>query len=126
MVRNILLIDDDADELNIFIEALDAAGIHSRCTWAESTGHVLDASPLPDIIFLDLNMPIIDGFDCLKEIKANPAFTSIPVVLYSTGMNDELKEKGILMGAAACIAKAYSITELAETLTVLLDEGVTA
>lgn len=126
MVRNILLIDDDADELNIFVEALDAAGIRSRCTWAESALHVPEIKPVPEIIFLDLNMPRVDGFDCLKEIKASPAFVSIPVVLYSTGMNDELKEKGMLMGASACIAKTYSIAELAETLTLLLDAGVTA
>lgn len=116
LIKNVLLVDDDEDEVNIFNEALEKAGIRCNCLWAESGEDLPLIKPLPDMIFLDLNMPRIDGFECLKSIKRIPSLFSIPVILYSTGMNSELKNKGLLLGAAACIAKAYSITDLAETL----------
>lgn len=116
LIKNVLLVDDDEDEVNIFNEALERAGILCNCLWVESGLQVPYISPLPDMIFLDLNMPRVDGFECLKDIKQTPALITVPVILYSTGMNSDLKKKGLLMGAAACIAKGYSITDLAETL----------
>lgn len=125
MISNILLVDDDEDEVNIFTEALAKAGLSCNCVWAPGGLEALNVKPLPDIIFLDLNMPRVDGFECLNDIKKSGSLISVPVVLYSTGMNNELKEKGLLMGATACIAKAYSIADLAETLKQLLGSPIT-
>lgn len=119
MIKNVLLIDDDEDEISIFNEALQCAGITCNCTWADSEQQALQATPVPDIIFLDVNMPCINGFECLADIKKSPSLLSIPVILYSTGMTSELCRKGLLLGAAACIAKAYTITDLANTLKYL-------
>ena len=124
MIKNVLLIDDDEDEITIFNEALQRAGIKCHCAWADSRQHALQATPVPDIIFLDVNMPCVNGFECLADIKKSPLLLSIPVILYSTGMTSELCRKGLMLGAAACIAKAYTITDLANTLTHLFNMQV--
>ena len=67
----ILLIDDDADEHELFSAALET--VCKGCTFLSARGadealQVLDAI-IPDFIFLDINMPAKDGFQCLSEIK---------------------------------------------------------
>lgn len=116
MIKNVLLIDDDEDEISIFNEALQRAGICCNCAWANNRQYALQVTPLPDIIFLDVNMPCVNGLECLAAIKKSPQLVSIPVVLYSTGMTNELRNKGMMLGAADCIAKTYTITDLAITL----------
>jgi len=116
VIKNVLLIDDDEDEINIFTEALQRAGIACNCAWADSGQHALQVKPVPDIIFLDVNMPCVNGLECLADIKKSPLLLSIPVILYSTGMTSELSRQGLLLGAAACIAKTYTIADLANTL----------
>lgn len=114
------MVDDDEDEINIFTEALQKAGIPANCAWAQSGLHLGKAFPLPDMIFLDVNMPCIDGFECLVDIKRSPTLVAVPVILYSTGMNTELRKRGLALGAVECIAKTYSINDLAETLKQLI------
>jgi len=78
----------------------------------------LEQDPLfrPDFIFLDLNLPGINGFDCLTRIKANAALSHIPVVIYTTSASEEDIIKTKNLGAAGFITKPYHITDLTITL----------
>jgi CheY-like chemotaxis protein len=118
MHKHFLLIDDDPDELEIFSQALIEVNYSCTCTWADSPVNALDMlkAEIPDIIFLDINMPRMNGFDCLREIKKRENLKKVPVILYSNGINDEACKKAIALGAAGCVRKAADIPKLAAVI----------
>ena len=70
-------------------------------------------SPPPDYIFIDLNMPLMNGVQCLQEIKKLPEVSAIPVIIYSTSINPVDQKKCMQSGAYSCIAKPNSVEEIA-------------
>jgi DNA-binding response OmpR family regulator len=118
MERHILLIDDDVDEPEIFMNALTDANIPFRCTWAngadQAMAHLDTISP--DIIVLDFNMPKTNGLELLQLLKQDAGLRSIPVIMYSATMDAELQAKAIRAGAVKCIRKPYNMQELPELL----------
>src|SRR5690348_13452560 len=83
----ILLVEDDIDDCMFFKDALNETGINTtlqittRCTdILKLLGNVPEK--LPDLIFLDLNMPLVSGHECLKEIRSLTYLNSVPVVIY--------------------------------------------
>ena len=98
----LLLADDDLDDCLFFREALDELPVSASLMTVsdgEQLMRRLKASETPpDILFLDLNMPRKNGFECLAEIKDHEKLKSIPVVIYSTSLDkavvDLLYEKG--------------------------------
>lgn len=85
--RNILLADDDLDDSSLFAEALEELGTPFSFKHVEDGEELLNHlqnNSLPDIIFLDLNMPGKNGRECLQEIRTDDRFSEIPVVIYST------------------------------------------
>jgi len=123
MKKHILLIDDDPDELSILQDALDEMAFEYKCTWANGGKQALEMLRYlePDIIFLDVNMPNMNGLECLESIKQIPNRNNIPVVLASTGMNNDIKNKGMGIGASACIKKANTFDELNAVLNKFLN-----
>ena len=69
---------------------------------------------LPNIIFLDLNMPRMNGKDCLTELKADKRFKNIPVVIFSTSSNDQEINQCISLGAQEYIVKPATFEELVQ------------
>jgi CheY-like chemotaxis protein len=66
---------------------------------------------LPDLILSDINMPLKNGIEALKEIKQNPALRHIPVVIYSTSDDDSTQKTCIEFGAQDYIVKPFSGTD---------------
>ena len=98
---NLWLADDDEDDCLFFKEALEELpGDSSLVTVnnGEELMLALATRPSPDVLFLDLNMPRKNGFECLCEIKLNENLRSLPVIIYSTSFDPEvvklLYEKG--------------------------------
>jgi len=122
MYKKILLIDDDEDEQFFFREALKEINVSVKCFCAMTAeeGIRLLRHFSPDFIFLDMNMPILNGLECLEIIKKDDGLKEIPVILYSTGMDEHMFEDATRMGAFACIKKKSSIEELALILKDLL------
>lgn len=73
--------------------------------------------PLPDLIFLDINMPKLDGRQCLAELKSKPAFRHIPVIIYSTTDDQQEKRKFLQMGAYYFMVKKSDFKALREELS---------
>src|ERR1041385_2052858 len=85
----ILLAEDNQHDRYFFKKALNEIGIPAELT-SVNDGDLLmkhlakNLMNLPDILFLDLNMPCKNGFECLSEIKQDPALNGFPVVIFST------------------------------------------
>jgi len=75
---------------------------------------------LPDIVFIDVNMPVISGLECLELIRNNINTKQVRTIIYSTGVDDSTRNKAIKKGAIACIKKQDSIHDLANVLKELL------
>jgi CheY-like chemotaxis protein len=126
MKKHILLIDDDKDEVKIFMDALAQADGHAvKCTYASATEQAMEMLKylVPDLIFVDFNMPRMTGLAFLAEIKRNESLQDIPVYLYSTTINAETEKNAKLLGAAGCIEKPNSISTLAREIKQILEAG---
>src|SRR4051812_1368494 len=84
---HILFSDDDTDDALLFTQAADLLTSPILLSFAEDGEQLmryLSKEMLPDMIFLDLNMPLKTGFDCLKEIRADKKLDWLPVIVYTT------------------------------------------
>ena len=92
---NILLADDDSDDCFFFKEALVGSPISTHLTTVPDGEHLMHLllnkiDQLPDVLFLDLNMPRKNGFECLLEIKLISKLKLLPVVVLSTSFEKEV------------------------------------
>jgi len=119
---HIMLADDDEDDRLFFKEAFEEVKIKYDIT-AFSDGEQLmnylneDENPLPDIIFLDLNMPRKSGMECLKEIRQNDRLKKISVAIYSTSSSEQDIEDTFVAGANVYIKKPNDFNMLKKVLS---------
>jgi CheY-like chemotaxis protein len=118
----IILADDDADDRYFFREALALFDSEARLTECEDGDQLMKllknypSPPPPHIIFLDINMPRMNGKECLKEIRSNKSFADIPVVMITTSGASRDIDECFSSGASMYVQKAYSLKEGIETL----------
>ena len=130
MGKFFLLADDDRDDAELFSEALSA--IHPVVDFyhvEDGNGVFLFLANLqkqrPDIIFLDLNMPEVSGWQCLARLKNNLEFKHIPVIMYSTSSNPRDKEIAIDLGASGFLTKPSDFKILVRLLQNIVHTDVT-
>jgi len=115
------LADDDAEDCEIFAEALREINADAKLTTSKN-GHELMTLleklpvPQPDVIFLDLNMPIKNGYECLKEIRATPSLKDHIVVIFTTSSLQEDIDLMYRLGANLYITKPSDFDKLKEAL----------
>jgi CheY-like chemotaxis protein len=120
-----LLIDDDTDDSELFQEALnetDDSIIFHHAENGEDALKNLDAFQLPSIIFLDINMPRMNGWECLQLMKNNPVFRNIPVIVYSTSSHQEEIDNAITLGALCLYRKPSTYSELKKMLANVVEK----
>jgi CheY-like chemotaxis protein len=114
-ILNILYVDDDAEDQELFCEAILALSTELSCACASSCEEALSllhsTAVLPEYIFLDINMPNMDGKSCCKELKRHEHLRHIPVIFYSTTSNKKEIDECISLGARF-IPKPNSIAAL--------------
>lgn len=107
-------IDDDSEDREFFKEAItniDPAIMFATAKdGAEGLRELEEMIVMPDFIFLDVNMPVMDGKQFLVEIKKRTRFRSIPVVIYSTTTHPTERGEFVKLGAHKVLAKPSSIT----------------
>jgi CheY-like chemotaxis protein len=115
----VMLIDDDKDDCDIFCEAAVQVS-ECKCHCIHNAVDALEilnkAQKLPICIFLDINMPVIDGFSVLRYLKSDPKLAKIPVVMYSTTPNPKEAEKSLSLGADRFIRKTSDYKSLVDSL----------
>lgn len=121
MAGSILLIDDDNDDCELFGEALQEvnADILLKCIsdGCEAISYLEGSSTeLPKLIFLDINMPRMDGWECLAALKAREEFKEIPIYMYSTSTLPEDRQKAMARGALDLINKPNDYSVLKQVI----------
>ena len=118
----IYLADDDADDRLFFTDAFDELKINTVVNTVKNGRELINflehsETVLPNIIFLDLNMPILNGIDCLKEIKQNDKYKDIAIAIYSTSSSEQDIENTFVLGANIYIKKPSSFNDLKKILS---------
>ena len=113
---NILLADDDTDDCIFFKEALEDMKKSIQLTTVhdgEQLMHLLinNENELPHVLFLDLNMPRKNGFECLLEIKLNEKLKQLPVIIFSTSFEQDVVNQLYLNDALYFIRKPSEFTQ---------------
>lgn len=124
-INTLLLVDDDQDDRFLFKEALAEADDTVVYTEADSGADALEKLisgkiSIPDLIFLDINMPRLNGLDCLKRLKGNDSLKYIPVVMYSTSASKEYQKECFNNGAELYIEKPSDFWQLCDELKNIL------
>ncbi|WP_456311593.1 response regulator [Pseudomonas shirazensis] len=118
----IFYVDDDPDDRMFFEEVTQQIG--ESISLFELGDQMLvqleNPPPNPSVIFLDLNMPVKDGFEVLQEIKQNLNLKDVPVVILSTTNNAETVSKCFELGASLYVKKSMSIDDLKSSLEYVL------
>ncbi len=120
----ILLIDDDAQLVDLFYTKLTKAGLRVNKAYNGKEGYELAKKEKPDLILLDLKMPVMDGSETLEKLHSDPLTKNIKVIILSS-FNDwsaikMSKETAINLGAVDFVEKGIDLDKLVEKIKSLL------
>jgi CheY-like chemotaxis protein len=118
---NLLLCDDDLDDCAFFKEALETLSQPTKLAVVHNGEQLLQllteqANELPYVLFLDLNMPRKNGFECLLEIKLNEKLKHLPIIIFSTSLEEEVVNLLYRNGAQYFIRKPAEFSQIQKVL----------
>lgn len=114
----ILVVDDDQDDHLILLDFFKDAGKEQYIKFIDNGKKAIeflerlpDEAPLPKLIVLDLNMPILNGTQTLLYLKQAPKLKNIPVIIFSTSENENEKRKCLSFGAVDYLVKPSTFVD---------------
>ena len=114
--RQVFIVDDDEDDRTILRDAFLENGYADQFVLFQSGVELMDhlqtMADIPALIIIDLHMPGKDGRELIKELKTNPTYKAIPVVIFSTGVIIEIRNQLLQMGANSVVSKPNSYDEI--------------
>lgn len=123
LYKNILLIDDDIDDTDVFIEAVNSLDKNINCLVQNNPVQALDylrnAEILPDLIFVDFNMPVLNGNELIGQMRDVVKLQAIPVILYSS-YSETAAERLCIINGSQYITKPNNFNELVALLKEIL------
>ncbi|AWA28789.1 response regulator [Flavobacterium magnum] len=124
----IVLAEDDGDDRLLFSEALHELGYNARLLVADNgiklMEVLLQSEELPSIVFTDLNMPLKDGIDSVRDIRAYERFRLLPLIVFSTSYDVAVGEKLRQLGATHYFLKPNAFNELMAVIGLAIDTVV--
>lgn len=124
--KRVLIVDDDADDVESFESIAKEVSPNMQITSARNGVElfkVLKTKPTPDLIVLDLNMPLMNGYQCLKQIRKNEKFFPVKIMVYTTSSNKADIDYCMKNGADYYVVKPGT-TAGVRTLLKELSQGV--
>ncbi len=114
--------DDDPEDVEFFQEALRELFPSVKITIAKDGLELLEFLQvvIPDMIFLDLNMPRMSGMECLRTIRENAGYKHIPVIIYSTSAEDRHIEEAYALGATRFVQKPLRYEDIKDRITLTI------
>jgi len=112
----VYLVDDDDDDRDFFKEALSEIAIANEIkefsNGVDLMSDLLHTSEIPDVAFIDLNMPLMNGEECIADIRAEEKFNDMPIIVYSTTCDEVQKENLKRLGANRYLQKPNTFSQL--------------
>jgi CheY-like chemotaxis protein len=117
----ILLADDDFDDCGFFKQALEGLPLSTKLNIVNDGEQLMtyldeNVESLPDVLFLDLNMPRKNGFDCLSEIKRNQKLKDMPVIIFSTSSDKQKIDQVFKSGGLVYVHKPGDFSQLKQVI----------
>jgi two-component system, OmpR family, alkaline phosphatase synthesis response regulator PhoP len=121
MAPHILIADDEEDVLLLCRVNLEFEGF--TVTEASNGQEALDKARQshPDLVLLDVMMPVKDGWECLAELQADPDLKEVPVVMLTAKVQEEHQLRGLASGASDYVTKPFHPSALVNTVRTVLD-----
>jgi two-component system, chemotaxis family, chemotaxis protein CheY len=102
----ILVVDDHADTARVVVKLLKQCGHRAKVlSCGDDLFAELATSSAPRLVVLDVNMPAVDGIDCLRRLRANADWRTIPVIMYSADFTFERMQEAKQLGASEYVVK---------------------
>jgi two-component system, cell cycle response regulator DivK len=112
MTKRILVVEDTEDNRQILRDLLNAAGYELIEAVDGEAGVAMAGQHKPDLVLMDIQLPLIDGYEATRRIKADPALAHIPIVAVTSYALSGDEDKARAAGCNAYIAKPYSPRQL--------------
>lgn len=120
LYNNILLIDDDREDSAVFLQAVQSLSRDIICRVDNNTVKAIenlrDSVILPDLLFLDLNMPAVSGLDFRRRLRDDQRLKDIPVILYSNYSKEAAEQLSLINDSDQFISKPHSYEAMVEIL----------
>ena len=121
-MMKILYVEDDNDSVYMLKNRLSRAGFNVIIAANGAEGVAMVTSEQPDLVLMDLSLPVLDGWEATRQIKANPATRHIPVVAITANVMTGDREKAIAAGCDDFDTKPLEIARLIEKIRALMPQ----
>jgi len=129
-MTHMLLVEDDRDDAELVITGVRRAGMMQSIEWVADGAAALDylfrrgacagrTTPDPAFVLLDLKMPKVDGFEVLRQLKADGTLRRIPAVVFTSSSEASDMRMGYELGANAYVVKPVDFADLVATVGVI-------
>lgn len=125
----ILLVDDDPEDQEIFSMILDQISAKVNFLCSDNGVNALkllsgETEVSPHIIFMDMNMPLMDGMQCLAEMRKSVKLKEIPIYMYSTSAQETIVAECKRLGANGFLKKVPDLSDFENSLKSILDSHI--
>ena len=115
-MATILVVDDEAEILDLLAEELTEFGFDVISANNGATALVLVYSEKPDVVLLDLMLPIVNGYSVLSEIRENPSTKNLPVIILTAVASKDVAQEVIRLGANNYMTKPWKLGEMLDVI----------
>ncbi len=122
LIKNILLVDDDAEDSEFFTTVVQQMSLEIKVTVASNKEELFEylQQDKPEIVFIDSFLQNESGHQSIQEIRANPAFAELPIIMYTGASDAESITSAFELGASGYIVKPHSLAEIKKVLQIIL------
>ena len=115
-MASLLVVDDDPHVCDLLRRLLARFGHSVRCAASGAEGLAAVRDEAPDLVILDWMMPEIDGAEVLRRLRADPAMSNLPVMVYTAADEPDVEREAIRLGALDCVPKVGRFHDLRERI----------
>jgi twitching motility two-component system response regulator PilH len=115
-MNNALIVDDNRSTADSLVRVLKALGIQARAAYGPGPGMAILSSEKPDMIFLDINMPGVSGFEILSYVCREPRLANVPVFVCTSDDQPQTRQQALKGGARDFLLKPVTVDVLEAAL----------